>query len=130
MVRVSPHLLRANHFRTYADKLETAVGGGHRLVFAAPPQHGKTQVTLHGLAQLIIRHPDKRHAYVTYSQTRARSVARTVRRILAAAGIVVSGTLDMMVLPGGGQSGIKHRRHGPRPGTIGIICPSAPRQPP
>ena len=103
VVRVSPHLRRPTHFRTYSGKLETAVGGGHRLVFAAPPQHGKTQVTLHGLCWLIIRHPDKRHAYVTYSQSRARSVARTVKRILAAAGVVVSGTLDMMVLPGGGQ---------------------------
>src|SRR5690606_176144 len=100
MERVSLHLIRPDHFRVYAEKLETAVGGGHRLVCAAPPQHGKTQVTLHGLCWLILRYPDKRHAYVTYSQFRARSVARTVRRILAAAGVVVSGTLDHMVLPG------------------------------
>lgn len=103
MVRVSPHLLRANHFASYATRLETGVGGGHRVVFAAPPQHGKTQVTLHGLAWLILRYPTKRHAYITYSQKRARSVARTVKRILVAAGVAVSGTLDMMTLPGGGQ---------------------------
>jgi hypothetical protein len=103
MVRVSPHLVRPDHFRIYADRLDSAVGGGLRIVFAAPPQHGKTQVTLHALARIIIRYPDRRHAYVTYSQTRARSVARAVKRILAAAGVVVSGTLDLMVLPGGGQ---------------------------
>lgn len=102
-MRVSPHLTRPDHFRTYAEKLEQGVGGGLRLVFAAPPQHGKTQVTLHGLVWLILKYPSKRHAYVTYSSNRARSVARTVRRILAAAGIVVGGTLDMMTLPGGGQ---------------------------
>lgn len=103
MVRVSPHLSRATHFQAYAAKLDGAVGGGLRLVFAAPPQHGKTQVTLHGLARIIIRYPERRHAYVTYSQTRARSVARGIKRILAAAGVVVSGTLDVMNLPGGGQ---------------------------
>jgi phage terminase large subunit-like protein len=103
MVRVSPHLHRADHFRVYAGQLELAVGGGLRLVFAAPPQHGKTQVTLHGLAWLILRYPDKRHAYITYSQWRARSVARIVKRILAAAGVLVTGTLDQMALPGGGQ---------------------------
>lgn len=103
MVRVSPSLYRADHFRVYAGKIEQGVGGGLRLVFAAPPQHGKTQVTLHGLAWLVQRYPGKRHAYVTYSQSRARSVARTVRRILKAAGLDVGGTLDMMTLPGGGQ---------------------------
>ena len=103
MVRVSPHLRRAEHFRVYASKLETAVGGEHRLVFAAPPQHGKTQVTLHGLVWLILRHPERRHAYITYAQNRARSVARTVRRILVTCGVQAGGTLDMIILPGGGQ---------------------------
>lgn len=103
MVRLSPHLHRADHFRCYAARLEIAVGGGLRIVFAAPPQHGKTQVTLHGLAWLVMQHPGKRNAYITYSQNRARSVARTVKRILAAAGIVVGGTLSQMELPGGGQ---------------------------
>lgn len=103
MGRVSPHLLRPEHFAVYASRIDTAVGGGHRIVFAAPPQHGKTQVTLHGLARIIQCHPGKRHAYITYSQSRARSVARGVKRILAQAGIVVAGTLDNMVLPDGGQ---------------------------
>lgn len=101
--RVSPRLYRPTHFRTYAERLETGVDGGHRLVFSAPPQHGKTQLTLHGLAWIILLHPNRRHAYITYSQGRARSVARTVKRILADAGVVVGGTLDMMILPGGGQ---------------------------
>ena len=103
MVRVSPHLYRADHFRSYAAKLEQGVGGSLRLVFAAPPQHGKTQVTLHGPAWLVRQYAGKRHAYITYSQARARSVARSVRRILRAAGVNVGGTLDMMTLPDGGQ---------------------------
>ncbi len=102
-MRVSPSLHRANHFRVYAEKLEKACGAGLRLCFAAPPQHGKSLVTLHGLAWLVQRHPGKRHAYITYSQRRARSVARTVKRILESSGVVVGGTLDMMTLPNGGQ---------------------------
>lgn len=103
MCRVSPHLQRADHFRVYADRLERGIGGDQRLVFAAPPQHGKTQVTLHALAKLVQRHPERRHAYITYSQARSRNVARSFRRILKAAGVEFSGTLDQFVLPGGGQ---------------------------
>jgi hypothetical protein len=103
MARLSPHLHRPDHFALYTAKIEQAVGGGLRLVFAAPPQHGKTECTLHGLVWLILRHPGKRHAYITYSQTRARSVSRKVRRLLAAAGVEVSGTRDMFQLPHGGQ---------------------------
>lgn len=74
------------------------------MVFAAPPQHGKTQITLHGLVWLILKHPTKRHAYITYSQDRARSVARMVRRILRSVGVKVEGTLDMMTFPGLSES--------------------------
>ena len=101
-IRVSPGFKRASHFAAYAELLQRAVGDGLRVVFSAPPQHGKTEVTLHGLVWLIINHPGKRHAYITYSQTRARSVARKVRRILRAAGIDVGGNLDEFVLPQGG----------------------------
>lgn len=73
------------------------------MVFAAPPQHGKTECTLHGLVWLILNHPGKRHAYITYSQTRARSVSRKVKRLLAAAGVDASGTRDLVQLPNGGQ---------------------------
>ncbi len=101
--RLSPHLRRPEHFRVYCERIEAAVGGGLRLVFAAPPQHGKTQCTLHGLVWLILNHPGKRHAYITYNQKRSRSVSKTLRRLLTAAGIAYSGTLDLIQLPNGGQ---------------------------
>lgn len=103
MGRVSPQLHRPDHFAVYVRRLEQAVGGGLRLVFAAPPQHGKTQATLHALAWIILNFPGRRHAYITYSQKRARSVARIIRRILASAGVVCGGTLDVLTLPDGGQ---------------------------
>lgn len=103
LVRVSPQLLRPEHFAKYCSKIEEGVGGGLRLVFAAPPQHGKTECTLHGLVWLILNHPGKRHAYITYSQKRARSVSRKVKRLLILCGIEISGTTDMIQLPSGGQ---------------------------
>lgn len=103
LCRVSPKFTRPKHFALYAHKFESAVGGGYRLVFAAPPQHGKTEVTLHGLCWIIQRFPDKRHAYITYSQRRANRVAKKVRGLLKTMGIVVGGTLAQMELPGGGQ---------------------------
>lgn len=103
MGRVSPHLHRPEHFRIYAERLETAIGGGHRLVFAAPPQHGKTEVTLHAIAKLIERFPGKRSAYLTYSLERARSVGIHLGGILASCGLVQTGTQSHFRFAGGAQ---------------------------
>jgi hypothetical protein len=103
MGRVSPQLHPPRHFARYCEKIETSIGADLRLVFSAPPQHGKTECTLHGLVWLVLNHPGKRHAYITYSQQRADSVSRKVRRILADAGVKCEGTLDMLRLPNGGQ---------------------------
>lgn len=101
--RVNPHLLEPWHFRAYVQRVLQAVGGDLRLVFAAPPQHGKTEVTLALIAFLVLEHPGRRWAYITYSQKRANTVSRKFRRLLAAAGEVACGTLAVTVLPGGGQ---------------------------
>jgi phage terminase large subunit-like protein len=103
MSRISPHLVRPDHFAGYCARIERGVDGGLRLVFAAPPQHGKTECTLHGLVWLILHHPGRQHAYITYGQRRARTVARKVRRLLMLCGVEVAGTLDMIQLPERGQ---------------------------
>lgn len=103
MGRVSPNFHRPEHFAGYASRLEAAPGGGIRVVFAAPPQHGKTEVTIHGLVWIALRFPKLRHAYITYAQKRANRVAKKVRNLLATCGVVVSGTIEAMELPGGGQ---------------------------
>ncbi len=72
-------------------------------MFAAPPQHGKTEVTLALLAFLVIEHPGLRWAYVTYNQKRANTVSRKFRRVMAAAGHAIVGTLAVVYLAGGGQ---------------------------
>lgn len=102
-VSASPQLVRPDHFRTYAEMIERAVGGDQRLVFAAPPQHGKTEVTLHGLAWLLIKFPTRRFAYLTFSEKRTKAVAQKVRRILAAAGTMVLGTMLHLRFEQGGE---------------------------
>lgn len=101
--RVNPHLLLPLHFIVYVRQVLLAVGGNLRLVFAAPPQHGKTEVTLALIAFLVLEYPGRRWAYITYNQRRANGVARKFRRLLANAGEIASGSLAQMYLPGGGQ---------------------------
>lgn len=102
--RLSPTLARPHHFDAYTQRLEQSVGGGLRIAFSAPPQHGKTLTTLHALVWLSKRYPSRRHAYITYNADRATSVhvSRTFRRLLSDAGIQPSGTLADVSLPGGG----------------------------
>lgn len=102
-VVVSPMLRRPDHFHLFATKIELTRHEAVRCLFAAPPQHGKTMVTLHGLIWLIRQDPTKRHAYITYNLTRTRKAARLFRHLLTAAGIGFSGTLNAVEFEGGGQ---------------------------
>lgn len=83
--------------------LEGAVGGGQEIVFSAPPQHGKTELTCHALVWLMLRHPKRRFAYGTYSQTRAREVSHHIQRIAQRAGLELRGTQDHSYTAAGGS---------------------------
>ncbi len=89
---------RFDYFAPYASELERAIRGDLRLCFASPPQHGKTEFTLIGLLWIARYRPGYRHAYVTYNDDRAKSVAKKFRRIAAHAGFDVRGTLDTVEL--------------------------------
>ena len=102
IAKVSPHLERPLWFAPYVRWLETAVGGGHELVFAAPPQHGKTVVTTHALVWALARYPSLQFGYATYNKQRAISVARAVRKIAGRAGLDLTGTLDHCYTKQGG----------------------------
>jgi predicted phage terminase large subunit-like protein len=97
----APELERFEYFRPYAEAFEQAIGGSLRVAFAAPPQHGKTLLSLWGLLWLARFFPGYRHAYVTYNETRADDVAKDFRRLADQAGIGWSGTLDTVELDGG-----------------------------
>ncbi len=66
---------------------------------ATPPQHGKTYILLTFLAWIIMKMPGRQHAYVTYSQDRARSISIKCERIFDRLGIRHTGTLDEWRLP-------------------------------
>jgi len=97
---VSKHLEAPHHLKPYADLLDRAAGSSLRIVLAAPPQHGKTVLTSHGLAKLAGRARFSSHfAYATFSQTRSDEVARDFRRLLLEAGLNPKGQLRKQELP-------------------------------
>lgn len=110
---VSPDLDPPEHLGPYADVLELAcptrdpsaparhTGGRLRVVVAAPPQHGKTELTLRAFLWWAIRAPGKRHAYVTYNGDRALAVARKFWMLAEASGLEPSGVLEEIRLAGG-----------------------------
>jgi len=61
--------------------LEEAARRPIRAVVAAPPQHGKTVTTTHGLVQVFRKYPGSRSAYATYNSQRVGRVERQTRVI-------------------------------------------------
>jgi predicted phage terminase large subunit-like protein len=96
-----PHLDRFDYFLPYAEVLESAIGASYRVWFAAPPQHGKTELTLRAFLFWAKFYPGYRHAYVTYSRERAREMAEQFRALAIDAGLLVSGTLGIVRIEGG-----------------------------
>jgi predicted phage terminase large subunit-like protein len=108
--RLSTQLEAPHWFGPYAELLERA--GAHaanenahgeplRVVLAAPPQHGKTELTLHALVWIALKYPGLRHAYVTYSQERAEYVSRKFQDLALEAGLAPEGNLSDVRLKGG-----------------------------
>lgn len=65
----------------YVELFESAVEKPIRAVVASPPQHGKTECTLHGLVWALRKVPGRRHAYATYQQQRSERQSDKARRI-------------------------------------------------
>lgn len=99
---VSPELQPPQHLAPYASTLEQAIGGNLRVCVAAPPQHGKTELSLRAFLWWDRYFPGKRHAYVTFNQTRAERVAKDFMRLAQSAGFLADGsTLQEVRLVGG-----------------------------
>ncbi len=91
------------HLKPYIDILEKAPGGNLREVFSAPPQHGKTEATLHALIYWLKKYPWRRFVYATYGHQRAKRVARKARLLAERAGIDIAGELCSWLTPEGGS---------------------------
>lgn len=99
---ISPELQPPRHLEPYAAALESAIGGNLRICVAAPPQHGKTELSLRAFLWWDRYFPGKRHAYVTFNQTRAERVAKDFMRVAEQSGFLADGsTLQEVRLVGG-----------------------------
>jgi len=72
---ISPQLSPPRHLAPYVECLDALLGKSVDLVFAAPPQHGKTKTALHALLKWMMTAQGGRFYYITYSQDKSDSVA-------------------------------------------------------
>ena len=94
--RCSPHLLPPEWLAEFVDVLDAALRGeAIRRVFAAPPQHGKTECVKHALVGALHVHGSK-SAYVSYSGPRAEHVGRQVKVLARLAGLTIDGTKGLL----------------------------------
>lgn len=102
--RVSPRWEAPRHLNPYVEVLEAAPGGGLRIVLAAPPQHGKTETTIHAFAHWMKRAPHLRYAYATYSSDRSERVGRRALAIAERADVLFSAAnMGLWLTPQDGQ---------------------------
>lgn len=93
------------HLQPLVDLFER-VGAGEevRAIVSTPPQHGKSETSLHGLCWLLGRNPRKRHAYATYAQQFARDQNDKARVIAEKTGVRLARTsADRWTLEEGGK---------------------------
>mgnify|MGYP000868096301 CR=1 FL=1 len=83
---VSPELEAPRHLERLARTLEKAEHTPTRLVVNTPPQHGKSTLVFHWIAQAL--RGSKRILYITYSDAFALSQMRIARPIAERAGVV------------------------------------------
>ena len=93
--RVTPRWAKPQWLWPYAELLERAIREPIRAVVAAPPQHGKTETTIHALAWWFRKSPGRRHAYATYAQERSERVSNKTRLIAERDGMVIEGNQSL-----------------------------------
>lgn len=89
--RVTPVFQAPLHLRRYTEAIESARQRERRIVVSTPPQHGKTETTLHALVWLLLRDPTRRNAYVTYEANRAEEMSLKAQWIADEAHLAYEG---------------------------------------
>ena len=91
--RVSPELIRPDHLARVADVFRRIESGERvRVCISVPPQHGKTEMVLHGIAWLLALHPTWSFGYATYQQDQSDDKSDRCRGIARRAGVKLSET--------------------------------------
>ena len=100
---VTPGFVAPAHLSPLVDLLEASERGSVRVVSSVPPQHAKSQTILHALVQRLLRRPETRHAYVTYSIEFAGDQQEIAKRIAERARLRLDAvTRERWVTPAGG----------------------------
>lgn len=105
--RVSEGFGAPEHLRPLTDLFERVARGERvRACISVPPQHGKTETLLHGLAWLLRRDPSQSYAYATYQQDQSNDKSDRARTVAQVAGVALSPTratlLQWRTTAGGG----------------------------
>ena len=105
--RVSPEYGTPKHLRPILDLFRRiACGEQVRACVSVPPQHGKTETLLHGIAWLLGQDPSKSYAYATYQQDQSNDKSDRCRALARKAGVALSDTratlLQWRTTAGGG----------------------------
>lgn len=95
--RLTPRWRRPDHLAPVASLFERAAAGEEvRACVSVPPQHGKTELLLHGLVWLLRRHSDWTAAYSSYNSIQARSKSRIARGYAANARLTMARDADSL----------------------------------
>jgi predicted phage terminase large subunit-like protein len=75
------------HFQRTIDRLDTVGPSPVRLLWSAPPRHGKSELLFHSLAKHIATYPELLCAYFSYSDEIAADNSRAIRDYAIKAGV-------------------------------------------
>lgn len=85
---ITPKWQPPRHLKRLTDLFERIARGERvRALVSVPPQHGKTETALHGLAWLLRKRPELRNAYASYAASLAFDKSRLTRDYAIAAGV-------------------------------------------
>jgi hypothetical protein len=102
--RITPRWQSPYHLSPYINILNRAPGSDLRVVIAAPPQHGKTESTLHAFAWWLKKWPQFRYCYATYSGDRSKRVGFRALRIAERADVMLdTANMALWRTPADGQ---------------------------
>jgi hypothetical protein len=105
--KTSPEFKTPKHLGPLLSLFErVARGEPVRACVSVPPQHGKTEGLLHGIAWLLRRDPTQSYAYATYQQDQSNDKSDRCRALTQRAGAALSPTratlLQWRTTAGGG----------------------------
>lgn len=91
------------HLKPFADELETIFDKEKRIVCHTPPRHGKTEMLLHFIVRSLMRRPDLRIGYASYSSDLASNKSNKARRMAHDLGVdIVTDRADEWRTAAGG----------------------------